>query len=662
VSVVSTSFSILYGVRQRVQNSSITGRGAFSSAFSSAFDSAPGTGTAGLEVQYDVRQQVYQFVSLLYGVRQKISPGKVLNIQYDVRQGVQKSFAVQYGVRVPVSPAKTVDVRYDVRSQVLNNLDVRYDTQISGTTQVSKSFQIIYATMATPSVDQLTTVPFRYVNEKFAVDLNTPLSSMLKNSGSTPPEVDVSNVRYQGAWSSSTVYAVGDLVTHSGDEMIATTAHTSGSVFGLTNWAVLSAKPGVFPVSWYGAVGDGTTDDTAAINAAVTAATTYALAGPYYAEVVFDPKVYLCSGSTTKTSTNKGNSQIPMPVVPVVGQKLTLVLRGVRDASAVPHWQQTSIQAGGAVIKSTLTGLTVDGTYGAPSVIGGPTPAQGYGQSDALFNNMLVVIDGLTVLVSSNPTIMGFDFSGMGEANITNATVNASTTPGNGLPTLPTHSWAYGVYMPQTRNNDNANIGNFSCEGMYTGLVLSEHAVVTSCRVVYCTTGILILGCSSDTVLINYASVEACVTTLQCVQVSGGLSASVRIDVLDVEDTNSSPFGVIATIDDPENFLSGEITLRRLSPTPTQGVDPVVNGATNVRIINLARRTGNITPPAVPLSTVAATKIYRDAAVTVSGGTVTAITVDGVNTGQTSGTVLVPSGRSITLTYSAPPTWVWTIL
>lgn len=175
MSVVSTSFTILYGVRQRVQNSSITGQGAFSSAFSSAFDSAPGTGTAGLGVQYDVRQRVSQSVSILYGVRQAVSPGKVLGIQYDVRQRVEKDFAIQYGVRVPVSPAKTVDVRYDVRSQVLNNLDVRYDTQVTGTTQVSKSFQIVYATMATPTVDQLSTVPFRYVDEKFAVDLNRHL-------------------------------------------------------------------------------------------------------------------------------------------------------------------------------------------------------------------------------------------------------------------------------------------------------------------------------------------------------------------------------------------------------------------------------------------------------------------------------------------------------
>jgi hypothetical protein len=45
--------------------------------------------------------------------------------------------------------------------------------------------------------------------------------------------------------------------------------------------------------------------------------------------------------------------------------------------------------------------------------------------------------------------------------------------------------------------------------------------------------------------------------------------------------------------------------------------------------------------------------------VTVSGGTVTVIAVNGAATGQTSGTVTVPTGGTITLTYSVAPTWTW---
>lgn len=45
--------------------------------------------------------------------------------------------------------------------------------------------------------------------------------------------------------------------------------------------------------------------------------------------------------------------------------------------------------------------------------------------------------------------------------------------------------------------------------------------------------------------------------------------------------------------------------------------------------------------------------------VTVTGGTVSAIALNGTATGLTSGSVVVPAGSSITLTYSVAPTWTW---
>jgi hypothetical protein len=68
-----------------------------------------------------------------------------------------------------------------------------------------------------------------------------------------------------------------------------------------------------------------------------------------------------------------------------------------------------------------------------------------------------------------------------------------------------------------------------------------------------------------------------------------------------------------------------------------------------------------ITPPAVPATGIAQSNYYPfPVAVTVSGGTVTAINVNGSATGLTSGTVWVPSGGSISIAYTVAPTWVWT--
>lgn len=67
-----------------------------------------------------------------------------------------------------------------------------------------------------------------------------------------------------------------------------------------------------------------------------------------------------------------------------------------------------------------------------------------------------------------------------------------------------------------------------------------------------------------------------------------------------------------------------------------------------------------VAAPAVPASTVAADNgAGIPVAVTVAGGTVTVIAVNGTATGLTSGTVVVPYPGTITLTYSAAPAWAW---
>jgi hypothetical protein len=66
------------------------------------------------------------------------------------------------------------------------------------------------------------------------------------------------------------------------------------------------------------------------------------------------------------------------------------------------------------------------------------------------------------------------------------------------------------------------------------------------------------------------------------------------------------------------------------------------------------------TAPAVPATTVALTNPFPYAClVQVQGGTVTVIAVNAVTIGTTQGVVFVPTGETITLTYSVAPTWRW---
>ena len=70
--------------------------------------------------------------------------------------------------------------------------------------------------------------------------------------------------------------------------------------------------------------------------------------------------------------------------------------------------------------------------------------------------------------------------------------------------------------------------------------------------------------------------------------------------------------------------------------------------------------TGPQTAPAIPASGTALTNPFPfNCTVYVTGGTVTAIAVGGTATGLTSGSVFIPAGETITLTYTSVPTWAW---
>jgi hypothetical protein len=66
--------------------------------------------------------------------------------------------------------------------------------------------------------------------------------------------------------------------------------------------------------------------------------------------------------------------------------------------------------------------------------------------------------------------------------------------------------------------------------------------------------------------------------------------------------------------------------------------------------------------PLVPASTTPVTNTSPlPATVVISGGTLTFVFVNGVQAGTADGTYTVPSGQTISITYSVAPTWTWTL-
>lgn len=96
-----------------------------------------------------------------------------------------------------------------------------------------------------------------------------------------------------------------------------------------------------------------------------------------------------------------------------------------------------------------------------------------------------------------------------------------------------------------------------------------------------------------------------------------------------------------------------------------QNVDAAITGGTitGILVTPPAGLVPAVSTPAVPATTVNATNTNAfPVAVTVAanGATITAISVGGVASGLTVGTVVVPAGGTVSIAYTiATPTWTW---
>lgn len=421
------------------------------------------------------------------------------------------------------------------------------------------------------------------------------------------------------------------------------------------SWQTAASNPWQFNVqdAPYNAVGDGTSNDTAAIQAAIDAAATYAAANSGYAEVIFPPAVYaLTSAGRTDRS---GNAQLALPIVAETANKITLALIGTADAASMPHWNATAGQKNGVVLKSTWNAADGSSNSNEGSVLGGPTQPNGY-VSGAKYSNCNIVIRGIQIqvpLTARGSDTAGIDLRGMANAHVEDVSFLPNATPNQLNATYTTPGWNFGIAMPAPGNNDLSVMNNCSVEGATYGYYLGEHLSADRLAAIYCYTGMLTGAFFSSVVQQHYnwiggASIEACVNGVHVVA-----SGRIVINALSVE-------GSMNHVVDSTGNATGDIGIGgSISPLN-------VSNPTGIKVTYLDQKPGAVTAPTMSASTTAfRNPLWRDAAVQVNNGTatVTGVAVDGATILTGPGMVVVPSGKSITLTYSGgTPTWTWTLL
>ncbi len=292
---------------------------------------------------------------------------------------------------------------------------------------------------------------------------------------------------------------------------------------------------GWFNVTAYGAVGDGTTDDTAAIQAAIDAAAAANNGGVVY----FPAGTYIVGGALQDTGYSNCQLRLPARSLTAVEQ-LSIEFRG---AYAPPNSIAVGTTITLPVHQSIIKGTLNSGAGG--QLIGGQGAAGG-------FTNILARMTDITVRMPSNPVLSAVDFSGMVGCELDNVVIDVGTYS---LPsvTQPTTSTSYGLKLPANNNGAMTRLGTVMVCGFYTGFLIGEHTVGHNVSAWGCLRAVEVPAG-------HHASHFDRLMPVHCPR---GIVATgahyLNIDQYNTEHAASGWMAPVYDIDDSSNYLSGAL-------------------------------------------------------------------------------------------------------
>lgn len=452
---------------------------------------------------------------------------------------------------------------------------------------------------------------------------------------------------------------------------------------------------GLFSVTAYGAKGDGVTDDTDAILAAIGAAL------PVAGAVIFEPGSYLIS-SPIVIGPLGGAYPVPAPSL------INWTSCGhIGDNSYANEKSQVSLVASSSFPSGKFM---VDYQMGTKTGDSGPTGAriqgiaftnQGLGAGIRLQGSREFVVSDISIMNTALPS--GYTENVSAAFNVTSPT-NGTAGAWNHFQHITIMNTAVGQdgIWHDAVNQDvffschvmNAqhyayNLGP-SCQATFIACdyemgenngnagwsSLGALASIVGCSVEsqgpYYGPGVLLQGQSNPAVNYQRLTFQAC----QFTNTPYNGATEQNAALIQATYTAGRPQAVLfqgceffaSAYTSDYVYVAGSVT-GEIEFDNCYFHQPVTNKAYNDTSGNNVLRfrncrginpTGPQIAPTVPASGTTLTNPFPvDCTAYVTGGTVSAISIGGTATGITSGPVTVPAGQTITLTYTAAPTWAW---